>query len=170
MKSLTIAATVAITLLVATPAHAYSAMVSFEDLMKESEVIVLARVVNVRDSDQTGHERVATATVLERWKAPLHLDRVEYVASPGWFMCDTSGAKAGETVVLFLQRDPSDHRLHIAHFGRGRMPVSREDSQAYAAIYEVTFPPEVRVRQQMKSPHAEVVMLSTLKEAVLRLP
>lgn len=166
MKRL-VAAASAITFGVVITAHAYSAIVSLEDLVNKSELVVLAHVVTVRDS-AVGAERQQTATAIvdEWWKGAGRSNQIEYVASPGWFACDVSAPKIGETVVLFLERDPNDRRLHITHFGRGRMPVGRERSELYAAPYEVTFPREIKVERQQNYPRAKIVMVSSLRNAV----
>lgn len=68
------------------------------------------------------------------WRGNVTARDVEYLASPGWFACDVSGARKGEKVVLFLEEDPDTKHLKIAHFGRGRMVVKGDE----AASHEVT--------------------------------
>jgi hypothetical protein len=152
---------------VPTAAHAYSAVISFDDLVKKSEMVVVARVLNIHDSQaHNEHVRIATATIVEWWKGDGRANHVEYVASPSWFLCDVSSAKLGETVVLFLERDKNDNLLHIANFGRGRMPVDREGSASFAAVYQVTFPAGISVQRQARYPRADIVLLSSLRSGV----
>jgi hypothetical protein len=157
-------------LLVLTPASqafGYSAVISISDLSRKSPVVVVAQVESIRESEVAErHERRATAKVLEVWKGRLTSDRIEYIASPSWFMCDTSSARVGETILLFLERDADSKGYRIAHFGRGRMPVGTVSNQLHAAIYEVTFPSGI-VRLQPKYPFHQMVPLTILKTLVV---
>ena len=105
---------------VAANVHGYSAIIGIDELGAKSEVIVVATVFHLRSE---GEQTIAMADVEAVWKGKVAGHTVEYVASPGWFACDVSSARKGERVLLFLVRDPSDGRLHIAHYGRGRMEI-----------------------------------------------
>ena len=143
-----ISALVLLLLAAAGTSYAYSALVSIAELAAESQVVLLARVISIRESRTAlGPEKRATAEVLEVWKGTAG-SRIEYIASPGWFSCDTSHARAGETIALFLERDKDSGSYRIAHFGRGRMPVLAVGNERHASIYEVSFPKGVVVRQQ----------------------
>ena len=155
-----------VALFAAAASYAYSAIVSISELTAKSRLVVLARVISIRESRTAlGPEKRATAKVLEAWKgAPA--DHIDYVASPvGWFACDTSYSRVGETTVLFLERDKGSHGYRIAHFGRGRMPVVAVGNQSHAAVYEVTFPTGIVVRQQ-QYPFLFTVPVEKLKTIV----
>jgi hypothetical protein len=113
---------------------------SLAELVKESELIVVARVIAVEDgpANTKRHNReypslkVATAQVLETWKGQAQRE-VQYVASPTW-LCDTSYAAKGEKVVLFLTSWPGSRSFWIVHSGRGRMPTRDTEDKSLAEI------------------------------------
>ena len=145
--------------LLAPSAFAYSAVINIADLIAMSDVVVLAEVFDVRSVRESGMEvTMAMADVRATWKGRVDGSTVEYVASPGWFLCDTSDAKSGETVLLFLKKDPADGRLHIARYGRGRMPVI-DGARPQVRPYEVIFPLD-----------RDVVDLQTLERMVRNAP
>lgn len=147
---------------------AYSAVVGIDFLLAESELVVVADVISVVESGtEPQRQRLATARVVESWKGPAdRAQLIKFIASPGWFMCDTSDARVGERVVLFLKQE--DHEAHprIAHFGLGRMPVVTIDGTSVAKIYAVTFPPSVPVRRNGNFPMPDGVDLARLKSFV----
>lgn len=147
----------------AAAAYAYSAIISIEELVAKAPVVALVRVVSIREV-RTAHgvETHAQATVLESWKGSLP-GQIEYIASPGWYSCDTSTARIGEMIVLFAERDEDAGMYRIAHFGRGRMQVGLVRGTLHAAIDEVTFPAGM-VTREPNFPHREVVSLSDLKK------
>jgi hypothetical protein len=110
--------------------------VSFERLVRISDVIVVARVDRV--SKPAVGKKWATASVIETWKGVLQTN-VTFLASPTW-TCDVSEANKGETVVLFLVQDKNPKRYVLAVSGRGRMPVYEVDGKR-----SVTFWSEVRL-------------------------
>lgn len=149
---------------------AYSAVVSVHRLLNESQLVVLAEVVSVVESGEGAQrQHVATARVLEFWKGRTAAKQLEFIASPGWFACDTSTAHAGETVILFLSQAPGESRPRIAHFGRGRLPVSTIDGAKVAFIYELRFPPSVPVRRHAGHSGGESVGVASLKSFVQEL-
>src|SRR5688572_17287547 len=85
---------------VATQAFAKVASISFEQLVQNSDIIVVAKVESV--SHPLIGKRYAKAKVMEVWKG-TQTERVEFLASPTW-TCDISEAKKGETVLLFLTK------------------------------------------------------------------
>lgn len=121
--------------LVAAEVHAYSAVIGIKELVAKSELIVVATVFYVRTEES---QTIAMADVEAVWKGKVTGHTVEYVASPGWFACDVSSAREGERVVLFLERNPRDRRLSIAHYGRGRMEIVKDAVQAYEVILPAT--------------------------------
>lgn len=146
--------------------YAYSAVISIMDLTTKSEVVLLARVTIIRESRTAhGSEKRASAEVLEVWKGAA-TGRVEYIVSPvGWFACDTSYGRIGETIVLFLERDKERDVYRISHFGRGRMPVLTVGNEPHASIYEVTFAKDV-VARQPRYPFLFTVPVLKLKAVV----
>lgn len=143
----------------------YSAMVEIEVLVAGSELIVLADVLAVVESGAgPQRQRVATARVVESWKGSADRAQIiKFIASRGWFMCDTSNARVGERVALFLSQKTGEAHPRIAHFGRGRMPVVTIDGASVAEIYEVTFPSSVPVRRSGTKPMRDGVDLGRLK-------
>ena len=89
------------------------------ELIDASDYIVVASVKSV-ESVGDGM-RAATATVIERWKDDPGSE-IRFRSSGTW-ACDVSGAKIGETAILFLDREPGRELLAIAHSGRGRLPI-----------------------------------------------
>jgi hypothetical protein len=123
-------------------------MVEFKDLAARSDLIVIATVSKVEDGPaslkgiDTGMPalKVATAQVVETWKGePVR--EIRYVASPSW-VCDTSFAKKGERVVLFLEKVKDSPFLTITHAGRGRMPHHDVKGRTYATLQDEVVLPE----------------------------
>jgi hypothetical protein len=122
--------------------------VDLNDLVARSDMIVVATVTKVEvgpDDIQTAEDRfhplkVATAQITETWKgAPVR--EIRYVASPTW-TCDTSSAKEGERVVLFLKKRKGLKFLVDAHAGRGRMPLRDVGKKQYATLQDEVLLPE----------------------------
>lgn len=88
---------------------------TLEMLTRASTVIVVAQVEEVK---QQPDMRVATARVLEVWKGTPP-EKVHFRASKSW-VCDSSHAVVGETIVLFLVGDPGTV-MSIAYSGMGRL-------------------------------------------------
>jgi hypothetical protein len=140
--------------------------VSVADLVAESQMVVLGDVISVVESGSgLARQSVATLRVVEVWKGTVKSE-LQFIASPGWFSCDTSHARKGEKVVLFLSRDPEESLPRITHFGRGRMPIGKIGGLSCALVYEVTFPPSVPIVKQVTHPPAEGVNLAQLKAFV----
>jgi hypothetical protein len=107
---------------------------SIDDLVAESDLIVLGRVEEVQ-TPRSG-QRVAQVRVLEFWKG-TGARRLEVLASPIW-TCDVSTAEAHETSVFFLQKHGRSKVLRIAHAGNGRMPIRRVEGVKHAKILQPT--------------------------------
>src|SRR6185436_10184347 len=82
----------------ATAVSAKVAKISFDELIQQSELIVIAKVESV--SKPLIGKRYAKAKVTEVWKGN-GAEQVKFLASPTW-TCDISNAEKGETVLLFL--------------------------------------------------------------------
>jgi hypothetical protein len=150
---------------------AYSAVVGVNELVSESQLVVLAEVASVVDAGVAPRQyRLATARVLETWKGTIHDRSIQFIASPGWFMCDTSDARAGEKVILFLKKESGESHPRIAHFGRGRMRVGLVGGSEVALIYEVTFPTAIAVHKERTYPFRESVGLEAIKSFVKNHP
>jgi len=150
------------------PVHGYVVVTPIEELVRLSDRIVLATVTEVRESHTAGRLiRHAKARVLESWKGYAADGEVEYIASAGWFLCDVSDAKVGETIVLFL--DCSERDCRITRYGNGRMLVDGAGASRVARFHEVTFPAGVVVSSSGKWPYCRSVQLDGLKQLVLRL-
>lgn len=144
--------------LTATQAWSKVTSVTFEELARESEAIVVAKVERV--TWPPIGKRYAKAKVLEVWKgAPT--ERVEFLTSRTW-TCDISEAKKGETVLLFLTRSPNSRSYAIAHAGRGRMPLRVVEGQRYA-----TFWPEVRLPKDIPTIHGPEAKWDFIKSVEL---
>jgi hypothetical protein len=141
MKRVVFGCTTLLCTFISTASYGYSAVVDLDDLIAEAEMIVVVKVKSVRvTGNAPAEQKIATAEILDAWKGEGVEPTIDYVASPGWFSCDTSDARVGETVVLFLARDQPGERFRIAHFGRGRMRVAGEGKQRRAEACEVIFP------------------------------
>jgi len=103
------------------------------ELIQSSDEVVIATVTHVSEaSSSTGGFRLATAETKRTLKgAPQRT--VRFNASPGW-ICDTSHADIGETVLLFLI-GPKDGSFTIALAGRGYMPLRNVDGKDYATLW-----------------------------------
>jgi hypothetical protein len=151
--------------------NAYSAIVGINQLVSESELVVLAEVVAVVHVDVGPQKyRVATARVLERWKGTVEGQQVKFIVSPSWFACDTSDARVCEKVILFLGQESGEPYPRIAHFGRGRMPVKLVGGSGLAFIYEVTFPSPISIHRESAYPMRESVDLEAIKSFVKNHP
>ena len=116
---------------IATQAFAKVSPISLEQLVQNSDLVVVAKVESV--SDRMFGKRYAKAKVTDVWKGTPS-DRVEFLASSTW-TCDTSKAKTGETALLFLTKGSQARAYAIAHSGRGRMPLRAVGGQSYAIFW-----------------------------------
>ena len=114
---------------------------SLDELTKDAEFVGIVTVEHV--SKPLFGKRNAVATVNETWKG-TPLQRVHFLAEPTW-TCDISTAATGERMLLFLVRPERARLLHIAHSGRGRMPLRELHQQTYATVWDdIQLPREVR--------------------------
>src|SRR5262245_4497943 len=91
-----------------------------------ADVIVVAKVERV--SADTGADRLAEARVLAVWKGEPD-PSVTFRASKSW-ECDVSDAQEGETVALFLVKEPGTTVMAIAYSGQGRIPIKEVGGKA----------------------------------------
>lgn len=121
---------------VATQTFAKVASISFEKLVQNSDLILVAKVESV--TRPLIGKRYAKAKITEIWKG-TQAEQIEFLASPTW-TCDISEAKKGETVLLFLSQGGKSRSYAIAHSGRGRMPLRTLEGKRYATIW-----PDIRL-------------------------
>src|SRR5262245_11330914 len=102
------------------------------DLAVRADVIVIAKVEKV-SADARGVRR-AEARVLAVWKGkpnPVVTFRASALPSN---MCDGSDAHEGETVALFLVKEPRTNVMSISHRGQGRIPIEDEGGKTMALL------------------------------------
>jgi hypothetical protein len=125
---------------VASSAQAKVARMSLDELIKDAGFVGIVTVNRV--SKPLFGKRNAVATVVETWQG-TPLQRVHFLAEPTW-TCDISTAAPGERLLLFLVRPEGGRLLHIAHSGRGRMPLREFHRQTYATVWsDVQLPRDV---------------------------
>lgn len=117
-------------------ASAKIAGMSLVEMIKRSEMVVLAKVEKIEERKDF---RRATATVSEVWKG-RPIENVQFSALSTW-TCDITSANVGETVVLFLAKGKSGD-LEIMVSGRGRMPIKAIGSEQYAEFWKDIVMPE----------------------------
>lgn len=136
---------------------------TLEMLTKASTLIVVAQVEEVK---QQPDMRVATARVLEVWKGTPP-EKVHFRASRSW-VCDSSHAVVGETIVLFLGGDPRTV-MGISYSGMGRLPVSNADGKQTVALYGNRLPTELKRQSVAPENPGGMVELNILKRYVQQL-
>jgi hypothetical protein len=135
--------------------------ISFEELVRQSDLIVVAKVESV--IRPLIGKKYALATITEVWKGASQ-DTVRFLASP-MGTCDISTAQEGETVVLFLNKAHKSRSYWIAHDGRGRMPISNVGGKTCVRFRsEIGFPNGVSVVDRQD--FTQLVELKTLRELV----
>lgn len=129
-----------VTLFTATQSFAKVASIHFSNLVANCDLIVVAKVESV--SSPLIGKKYAKGIVTEVWKG-TNTATVEFLASPTW-TCDTSEAKKGETVLLFLTKGGKTRSYAIAHSGRGRLPLRTFTGKSYATFWpDVILPKDV---------------------------
>ncbi|MBI3923230.1 MAG: hypothetical protein HY318_17550 [Armatimonadetes bacterium] len=122
----------------------------------------MAKVESV--SRSLSGKRYAFARVKQVWKGKPGAN-VKFLASPTW-TCDTSTAVKGETIVLFLTRVMRLGPFHIAHSGRGRLPIQKVHGRSYAEVwtYGVLLPEDAQTVDIPK--HGKSIEVSKLRNLV----
>jgi hypothetical protein len=148
----------------ALPTEAKVGIVYLTNLVAKADLIVMAKVESVV-TPAVG-SRYATARVSEIWKGQCD-ETIIYQVWPT-FWCDTSTAKEGETVLLFLRRDLSG-TYRIAHAGRGRFPLHTIEAKEYVRIrYDAILPEDLQKPLEGRA-YDGMVETSTLREVVRKL-
>lgn len=144
--------------------HAFARVgsIALNELPRESEIILVAKVKSV--TQPLIGRRYAKAEVVEVWKGDQK-ERVEFLASPTW-TCDVSEARKGETVLLFLIKGGKSRSFTIAHSGRGRMPLRTVNGKEF-----VTFWPDIRLPKgtpTIDGPRPEWEFFRSVEIAIIR--
>jgi hypothetical protein len=121
-------------LLLTTPSNGRVASISIDELIAQSDAIVIATVSEVAaDSNSANPIVYATALVQRSLKGSLN-GNFRFYASGGW-VCDTSSAVQDETALFFLGLS-EDGTYYLRHAGRGRMPFRDVDGKTYVTLWD----------------------------------
>jgi hypothetical protein len=109
------------------------AQIKLQELVKSSDLIVIATIESVELEDKDG-ERMAKGIILEKWKGNAKKDLLFSIRQQ--WVCDGSNSVIGEHVVLFLTAEKSNGKslYRITHSGNGRMPMNEESAKWYLKI------------------------------------
>ena len=119
--------------LCAVPASAKVAAIPIEDLVTESDEIVVAVVTEAPPGSTSDMKPVYASAVVQRTLKGSLAGTFRFLAAPTW-SCDISSAVKGETVLLFLKRQ-DDSSFIIQHAGRGRMPLRVVGGRTYVTLW-----------------------------------
>lgn len=115
-------------------ASARISSISIEELIAQSDEIVIATVTELLPTSTSDKDLVyASASIQRKLKGSL-TESFLFQASAGW-ICDTSGAVKDETALFFLGRG-SDGTFYIQDAGRGRMPFRVIDGKTYVTLWD----------------------------------
>lgn len=117
---------------------------TLDDLIAESDEIVIAKVTELLPTSSSDRDLVyASATVQKTLKGSLQGSFL-FRASPAG-ICDSSGAVKDETALFFLGRN-SDGTFYIKGAGRGHMPFRELDGKTYVSFSnsEILIPDSMR--------------------------
>jgi hypothetical protein len=125
---------VAVLLLFNAPSNGRIASISIDELIAQSDAIVIATVSEIAaDSNSANAIMYATALVQRSLKGSLN-GNFRFYASGGW-VCDTSSAVQDETALFFLGLSENG-TYYIQHAGRGRMPLRDVDGKTYVTLWD----------------------------------
>jgi len=145
--------------------------VSFEQLVRHSDAIVVARVLEVREFTLTPPEAPAPGVLFgririgvaqpEQWlKGTPTAAPLVFVNQSTW-TCDVTGLELGQRALIFFERASSEDELvpricdyrerfgeeplhYVAHSGRGQMPLGVVDGREFARVFgDIRFPPDL---------------------------
>ena len=169
MKRHWLAAILGIFVLSAVAGNAKVARVSFDELAKGSDTIVIGKIIETQEIEGVTVARVQVGQVL---KGPNRRE-LTYLAQPTW-ICDITSAVRGETVLLFLYKErkfdssmPDDgfisfgypkkfedslkkvgiNELYgVMHSGCGRMPIRSINGELFATLWvgDVQLPQDIQ--------------------------
>ena len=121
-----------------TTAGARVAPASLDDLIADSDEIVIAKVTELLPGSASDRDLVyASATVEKTLKGSIK-DSFLFRASPA-AICDSSGAVKDETALFFLGRN-GDGTFYIMGAGRGRLPLSEVDGKLFVTFSNMEVP------------------------------
>jgi len=105
---------------------------TLDDLIADSDEIVIARVTELLPTSSSDRDLVYASATVERTLKGSLKDSFLFRASPAG-ICDASGAVKDETAVFFLGRN-SDGTFYIAGAGRGHLPLREVDGNSYVTF------------------------------------
>ncbi len=178
MKSRTIWIAWLVLMTAAFEVHAAASLLSIEDLplrrlAADSDIVVVAHVDSIATND--AGERLATATVVERWKNSLFGcgSTVVFRASPTW-LCDSSNAELGETDLLFLGSSDLHFVRPISNSGQGRFPIRTQGPrrEVDVSVHEIRLLPELPIDDSFEPPSPSIrrIDLAVLKDLLFPPP
>lgn len=115
-------------------AAAKLASIPIEELVAQSDAIVIARVSQVTSAKVPAHPSrsgnvVYADAIAQRALKGSVAGNFRFLAQVA-FICEVTGAMKDEDALLFLYRD-SDGSLNIMAFGHGRMPLRTVNGKQY---------------------------------------
>lgn len=145
------------------------ASISLEDLTRNSDIVIVGKVISVK---KIGEEEIAKVEVLKTLKGNPQ-NSVFVSVTPSW-ACDVSDAVVGETALFFLGKNqirPTWERkleqacefkkqidseigenefYYISHSGSGRMPIEKKNgSENISILYNRVFlPKKIKVTEK----------------------
>jgi hypothetical protein len=109
---------ISLVFLICASVFAEAPVLTAKELFKSSDLVCLATVEKV---ETIGGKKFGVARVTEVWKGKKTKE-VRFRAFPEW-ICDTSDAKQGESVLLFLKLEKPDI-YGIVNSGQGKWSIS----------------------------------------------
>jgi hypothetical protein len=123
----------AVIVLFATSSFAETPLLTVSELYHEADLVCVATVEQVQEEGPNSKARFANAQILETWKGPK-MKTVKFRAYPAW-QCDSSDAKKGETVLLFLNK--TDSKVYeIVNSGQGNWPIHNSEKKWTVKVSE----------------------------------
>ena len=146
-----------VVLLNAASARASVGAISIDELIRRSDLIVIA---TVRSVDVENRVRIATAEVNEVL-AGAPGATVRFIAQPQ-MRCSVATAVPGEQVLLFLKTSSASEPAWIALYGRGRLPLRSIDGERFAVWPGKVWPETLGLWEALEPSDERVVALDEL--------
>jgi len=123
----------AVIVFLATNSFSETPLLTVSELYREADLVCVATVEQVLNEGINSKAKFANARIVETWKGPK-MKNVKFRAYPVW-QCDSSDAKEGETVLLFLNK--TDSKVYeIVNSGQGRWPLQSSEKTWMVKISE----------------------------------
>jgi hypothetical protein len=148
--------------------HAKVAYLTPDELFADSDLVCIAKVLDVERVFWMPKRKYATASVIEVWKGPS-ISHVTFRAYPTW-ACDISSAEEGETVLLFLERSKNG-KFDIANSGYGRWKLNVKPYNTRLSVSEYDLmPPKDRstLKDWSKMRRTQAMDLKELREFLVK--